>query len=93
MKKFEVDQLFEETYASYNSNLQDKIIEVQSIIMEIKDTNSKYSILRDKLVSMFTDEDFTNDNLVELHELFSAILRDINRLNNDLLNLIEEKAK
>lgn len=93
MKRIKIDELFEETYSSYNSELNDKIIEVQSIIMEIKDANSKYTILKDKLVSMFTDEEFSDIDSVELHELFSAILRDINRLNQDLFNLIEEKVK
>ena len=93
MKRIKIDELFEETYSSYNSELNDKIIEVQSIIMEIKDTNSKYTILKDKLVSMFTDEKFSDTDSVELHELFSAILRDVNRLNHDLFNLIEEKVK
>jgi hypothetical protein len=93
MKRFKIDELFEETYSSYNSELNDKVIEVQSIIMEIKDANSKYAILKDKLVSMFTDEEFTDTDSVELHELFSGILRDLNRLNHDLFNLIEEKVK
>jgi hypothetical protein len=42
---------------------------------------------------MFTDEEFSDTDSVELHELFSAILRDVNRLNHDLFNLIEEKVK
>jgi hypothetical protein len=93
MKRSDIDELFEETYSSYNSKIDEKVIEIKSIIMEIKDTNSKYSLLKDKLVSMFTDEDFTDLDSVELHELFSGILRDINRLNSDLFNLIQEKVK
>jgi len=93
MKKKDVDELFEETYSTYNSKIHDKVSEVESIIMEIKDANSKYGILKNKIIAMYTDDNFDDSDSVELYELFSGILRDINRLHTDLFNLIEKEIK
>ena len=62
MKKNQVDQLFEETYSSYSNKLNDKVIEIQSIIMEITDTTSKYSSLKETLTSLFVNEDFDDND-------------------------------
>lgn len=93
MKKSQIDKLFEEEYSSYNDQINDKVIEIQSIIMEIKDTTSKYSTLKDNLCSMFVNKDFDDNNTLQVYELLSAIIRDINRLNQDLFNLIEKETK
>jgi len=93
MKKSQIDKLFEEQYSSYNDQINDKVIEIQSIMMEIKDTTSKYSMLKDNLTSMFVNKDFDDNDTLQLYELLSAIIRDINRLNQDLFNLIEKETK
>lgn len=93
MKKSQIDKLFEEEYSSYNDQINDKVIDIQSIIMEIKDTTSKYSTLKDNLCSMFINKDFDDNNTLQVYELLSAIIRDINRLNQDLFNLIEKETK
>ena len=93
MKKNQVDQLFEETYSSYSNKINDKVIEIQSIIMEITDTTSKYSSLKETLTSLFVNEDFDDNDTLQVYELFSAIIRDINRLNQDLFNIMQKEIK
>jgi len=93
MKQSEIDKLFEEEYFSYNDRIHDKLIEIQSIIMEIVDTTSKYSKLKDNLCSMFSNKNFDDNDTLQVYELLSAIIRDINRLNQDLFNLIEKETK
>ena len=93
MNKNQVDQLFEETYSSYSNKVNDKVIEIQSIIMEITDTTSKYSSLKETLTSLFVNEDFDGNNTLQVYELFSAIIRDINRLNQDLFNIMQKEIK
>ena len=93
MKKNQIDKLFEEEYSSYNHRINDKVAEIEAIIMEIKDTTSKYSTLKNNISSMFVNRDLDDNNTLQVYELFSAIIRYINRLNQDLFNLIEKETK
>jgi hypothetical protein len=93
VKKNQIDKLFEEEYYSYNHRISDKVAEIEAIIIEIKDTTSKYSTLKNNISSMFVNRDLDDNNTLQVYELFSAIIRDINRLNQDLFNLIEKETK
>lgn len=93
MKPDEFDELFEDISSSYNTSVDDKIVELLAIILEIQDTCSKYVMLKDSIYNLFHKENANDNDTLQVYELFFAIMRSINRLHLDLLNLIQKEAK
>ena len=82
-----VDDIFNEIV----SNHYDKVSELNALIMEAKDLTAQYEYIRQDIVDIYTDSSVDDTKILQLHENFARLLRNINSINKELFSIISNK--